>query len=395
VGGRRWAKFAKYLHRANIPIQVIASQRLESKSHWSNDILEYIENIDYIPSNYPLILSTNPNTIWQKLRYRLALLREKYFAKGNYYDLSKYWKKNLVKLVEHKINLGVNTIIYSTPPFRGAYFISELKKDYPEVQFIIDYRDPWTNNLTGFGFDNLSQQNLQFEKEMESKVVQRFDKIMAVSSEINDYLMEAYQVSQHKFFTLKNGFDPDERVEGRVVNKLKISFIGTFYQKAEHVLSEFCIAVRELETDHPQLFDKVEFCFFGQKPNFFDEYIAGIKSITHRGMIPLENAAQQIADSAACMLFLADDTNYSFSTKFYEYASNRKPIFVFSKPGATMEFVEKENIGIGFRLGDIKSNLEKTLKKIINNDIKFNPAFRTEEFEIKQLTKELLSIIKK
>ena len=94
VGGRRWAKFAKYLKKLEVPFHIIASKRLETESNWTNDIGSYKEHITYIPGGYPLVLTSNPQTVTEKLKYRLALMREKYLSKGNYYDISKYWEKD-------------------------------------------------------------------------------------------------------------------------------------------------------------------------------------------------------------------------------------------------------------------------------------------------------------
>ena len=394
VGGRRWAKFAKYLRKENIPFHVIASKRLEKTSNWTSDIESYKEHITYVSGGYPLVLTSNPQSIIEKIKYRLALFREKYLSIGNYYDLSKYWKKPLIPCVKEKLEQGFDTVIYTIPPFRGAYFLTELKKEFPNVQFIADFRDPWTSNRTSFGFDSLNQKNLKYEKEMEKEVVHAFDKVLSVSKEINDYLISTHQANPDKFYVLKNGFDIDDKAEpdGKSA-KISIAFIGTFYVKAKHLFDEFVQGISELELENPSWFDQMEFNFYGHKPIYFDAGMAKTTSIKHHGMLPLKEAAQQIANAKACMLFLADDTNYSFSTKFYEYVSNNKPVLLFAKAGGTSQFVVENNIGLSFTPGHIKEELSKALPKVIDGSLSFNSNFDTRAFELEQLTKDLLNII--
>ena len=394
VGGRRWAKFAKYLKKQEIPFHVIASQRLETASNWTKDIETYKDSVSYIPGSYPLILTSNPQTVWAKIKYRLALMREKYLAQGNYYDISKYWEKELIPLMRKKIVEGTNVIIYSIPPFRGAYFISKLKNDFPNVQFIADFRDPWTSNRTSFGFESLSEKNLRHEIEMEREVIHSFDKVMSVSKEINDYLIHTHKAPADKFHVLKNGFDVDDKGSpNNTTDKISFAFIGTFYQKAKHLFDEFTQAISDLETEHPEWFEKVAFNFYGHKPDYFNAGIENTSSIHHHGLISLEEASQQIANARACMLFLADDTNYSFSTKFYEYVSNKKPVLLFAKSGITSEFITENSIGISLAPGEIKEQLKKVILQAISNDLIFNTNFDTKPFEVNQLTKNLLKII--
>ena len=84
IGGRRWAKFAKYLEHDNCDVSVIAAKKQDtSQSPWTKDISSYQDNINYLDADYPLILQSNPKSILQKIRYRLALFYVKLFLKGN------------------------------------------------------------------------------------------------------------------------------------------------------------------------------------------------------------------------------------------------------------------------------------------------------------------------
>jgi hypothetical protein len=66
IGGRRWAKFCKYLNREGVDLYLIAAHRASvGYSPWLNDTLEYKEKIHFINPAYPKILGTIPNGIIQ------------------------------------------------------------------------------------------------------------------------------------------------------------------------------------------------------------------------------------------------------------------------------------------------------------------------------------------
>ena len=266
---------------------------------------------------------------------------------------------------------------------------------YPHVQFILDARDPWSNNRTSFGFDSLPEKNIKSELEMEKDVVRTFDKILSVADNISDYLANQHKVSKEKFFALNNGFDIDEIQEpNNDESKVKsIVFVGTFYQKAKQTLVEFVDAIESIGRNHPNLLDNISFDFYGVVPDYFNDATAKIACITHHGTVSSKMAGQKIANASAAMLFLVDDTNYSFSTKFYEYASNRKPILVFSKPGKTSRFVNENKIGMQIAKGNIMQDLLQLLEKLKNNELHFNSSFSTKEFELDFLTDRLIEII--
>jgi len=66
VGGRRWAKFSKYLKNHNVNIRVINAKKQNNKlSNWVNDVNGI--NVISLNTSYPHILQISPKTIFQKI----------------------------------------------------------------------------------------------------------------------------------------------------------------------------------------------------------------------------------------------------------------------------------------------------------------------------------------
>ena len=66
VGGRRWAKFAKYLVKSGHYVEVINAKLTTDKlSTWSKDaqLLHEKNHVHSLPTSYPEIININPNKI--------------------------------------------------------------------------------------------------------------------------------------------------------------------------------------------------------------------------------------------------------------------------------------------------------------------------------------------
>ena len=74
IGGRRWAKFAKYLDRMRHDVQVLASSLplVKKDSSWTKDIENLNRKPIYLKSGYQDYLGIQPQTFIEKLKYRKA-----------------------------------------------------------------------------------------------------------------------------------------------------------------------------------------------------------------------------------------------------------------------------------------------------------------------------------
>ncbi len=399
IGGRRWAKFAKYLLAENIDVQIVAAQNLgKNTSSWLKDIATLIteKRVTYFKSNYPYYLGIVPNTFFQKVAYRLSLLYVKLKLKGNYFDKSAHCKNELLNVVENKIQQGYNNVLVSVGPFRYSKYIIDLKTKYPSVNFILDVRDPWANNLTSFGLETIGKKRLQKEYSIEKETVSKYDKIIAVADDINSYFIEKYQLSANRFTTIYNGYDEDDIVVNsiqKITDTIEFVFAGTLYNKAVKYLEQLVAFLAVYKLKNPQLYSKLKFSFYGEVPQQFHQIIKSESSIHFFDSKPLHEIQQIVKNADAAMLFLTDDIAYSFSTKFLEYLALKKPIIVFSKGGKTGKYVETNGIGFSITKENIETKMDSIINKIANNEILFNSNYDISSFSIKNLSKKVIDIL--
>lgn len=394
IGGRRWAKFAKYLLRQGVDVQVLTARIPNSgKSEWTGDTKQLQEQgrVHYFDTKYPGILIRQPVSLLDKVSYRLARAWAKRRIPGNFYDKSALCERSMVKAVEDFVQKGYKNIVLSIGPFYYSTFMSGIKKRFPHLNLILDVRDPWTNNKTSFGYSGLDPKRLAVEKRAEKITANLFDKIVSVADDMGEYFLKEYTLALSKILTIKNGFDPEDIPAQMPANngKKTIVFTGNLYEKSDPSFRMFYKQLQEMRTKNSPLFGQFEFHFYGEVHPSMAHYFSAGTGLHFHNRIPLREVHAHIGASSACMLFLTDDLNYSFSTKFYEYLGMKKPILVFSKPGKTGAFAEQYNIGK--QMND--SNLEEVISTLEKEEY-YKASIDISEYDVRNLAAQYASLLK-
>lgn len=396
IGGRRWAKFARCIHEKGNDIQVIAAvKNPESKSAWLRDTELYKDRIHFLPSGYPSILTMVPQNIWQRALYRLALAYVKFRnGEGNYFDPSSFFGPRVARKVEGFIQLGYNNVIISCGPFRMTRELLQLKAKYPLVNFILDFRDPWANNKTAFGFQSIGEARLQAEIQMEKEVVIAADCIISVSEEMNDYFHQEHGKSKEAMICVPNGLDFADfpMIESRTDKPSSRTwvFTGTLYPKSERVFSSFCDALQAIhQAGKWPLGLSLE--FYGTVPNWFYKHTEKLgDKVQFLGNIALDDTYRKIAQSEACMLFLTDDLAYSRSTKFYEYIAMKKPVLVMSPGGETGDYVAESRLGYNCKEAAMLQEVTRAMDEIEQGVFQFPSDYDVHAHDVMRLTDSII-----
>lgn len=394
VGGRRWAKFTKYLLRNGHKVHVIAAKSpFAKKSEWLSDTKG--ADVTLLPLKYPRTLILFPTSLIGRVRYKFDLQCVKLRTRGNYYDKAVFWRNQLQEACRKIIHKeGVNTVIVSGAPFSLFTHLHPLKNEFPGVKFIADIRDPWTDNATSYAFDKISPSRLEFERREERTVFNHFDKVLLVNDHLFEYFRKLYNSSDSKFMVLPNGYDHEETEQKTDKNltlgrdTINLAFTGTFYGNALYLFKALLNAL------HNDELNKLRFYFFGggTEPlkklvpeKFSERFVFG-----YYDDIRFVNSLIEGCDLT--MLFLTDDINYSLSTKFCEYIKFKKRVVVFSKPGFTADFVVRNKIGYHIRESDMLNDMLSLVREH-NKEPGFPESFNVEQFSVKNLTEQLVLAI--
>jgi hypothetical protein len=160
-----------------------------------------------------------------------------------------------------------------------------------------------------------------------------------------------------------------------------------------HVFKEFCDVLQTIKKENALMFNSFQIEFYGQMPKSFYEFIKDIDCIECGGEIPLKEVYEKISSSDLAMLFLSDDLNYSFSTKFYEYISQSISIVVFSEEGKTGNYVRENGLGYSCFSRKMKESILEIYDDWKADSLKHNSSFDTSNFEIDKITRKVQEIL--
>ena len=394
VGGRRWSKFSKYLIKSNVDVRI-----LTSSDNFSEEPTYDFENlIDCIDFNYPKYLGINPSNMLEKLLYKFSLLYSKLVTNKNYYDKAVHGRKNLLKKVEYYINLGYNNVLVSIAPFHLATYVSDIILKYPKVNFIVDFRDPWVGNKTSYGYNSLNEKRKSIEKKSEKQVVERFNNVVTVSDSITTVLKNKYPKSKAIFTTIPNGFDREDYLNLKSPKtkssptKIRLIFSGTFYNSAAKYLTLLSEWLDEIKDLNIEIYNSIFIDFFGTI-NIQNSIFYNHKNVIFHGLKSKDIVYKEILKSDGCLLFLTDDINYSFSSKFCDYIALEKPIIVFSNNGLTSKYIDENNIGHSFSFENTSKIFLEALVNLKSKSSKFYLNYDFKSFDLKFITKNYLKIL--
>jgi glycosyltransferase involved in cell wall biosynthesis len=367
IGGRRWAKFAKYLVRRGYDVSVIASENpYEGKvSEWNKDVQGIA--LTQLPLNFPKALITFPGGILGKIKYRLALMKVKNGSKGNYYDRALFWKKTLLKAASELIDAkGIKNVIVSGAPFHLVHHAAQLKRLYPDLHFIADFRDLWVTDESLSALSSMDEARRHAEKQMEREACKTADLITCVSEEMAIYFDKVAEAKKSK--VLPNGFDTDDFEglgEKKKSEKIRFVFTGNLYNNLDAVFKPFCEALQKMKTEDPEAYNKLRFDFYGTSSTDQKEMVASkqLDNIAFHPPIPLRKTLEEINNADYCLLFLNEVYAFSLSTKFCEYLALKKSIALFSKSGKASEFITGNGLGTWIRPEHTYNDLIRLIKK--------------------------------
>ncbi|MDI9339157.1 MAG: glycosyltransferase [Sediminibacterium sp.] len=401
VAGRRWAKFAKYLKREGYGVSVVASENVHATtSDWLKDI-EGI-SVEYLPVKYPKVFMKKANTFSDKLKYRFWLFLLQLIYRGNYYDRAIFWKCQIQRVLSRKIKQEkIDTVIVTSGPFILSYYVMRLKQKFPEISFICDYRDLWTEDKEITSFSRLNAKRVSSEKYYERKTILLADAVLTVADTMSEYFNNL--CVNKPVYTLPNGFDLDDFrqvPDFEKDDKIRLVFTGTLYINLSYIIEPFFKEVSNICRNDAELRERLRVEFYGTFPDEYKNLInkyAIHENVKVYGRVSLSETYTRIKSADLCLLFLNDTYRFAMSTKFCEYISQNKKIIVCANEGPTADFINRHQLGFNIT----PDNCSERLLNIINcyrhgapgNDNEAEGMDIIEQFSLPVLTRQLCDII--
>lgn len=389
IGGRRWAKFAKYLTRNGYIVHVIhAKNYFNENSLWCEDVQNNPKIKTYeLAAKYPKVLLSQPKTIFEKISYKVALLTVKLFSKGTPYDRGIFWENSMMELAADIISkYNIKNVIVSCAPFSCAYYTLALKKIFPELNLIVDLRDPWTWGI-GYGFSSLPKKRLLFEKQQEENVMKNADYVLVPAEEMKKYLQENYIKYSKKIVRLPHAFDTDEVIIiPKEKNKqTKLLFYGTLYNGLNEVFESISSSLKKNLNVQLDIYSENEkYKAYFEKNNLLGYYVNYYKSLSPKKLF------EKIQSYDFVLIIQPDFAKDYITTKIYEIIYSKTPIILISNEGKLSQFIVENNLGIWIPAKDVSEKfhtITEANKKTFDLE-----QFPIQNYSFENITKKLTEL---
>jgi glycosyltransferase involved in cell wall biosynthesis len=202
-----------------------------------------------------------------------------------------------------------------------------LKKCHPNIPWIADFRDPWTN-IDFYKDLNLSWLADKVHHRLEKKVIGTADLVLVVSQGMKD---EYTLLEPKKLELITNGYDDSDVLKSEVSMdaKFSISHIGTLNAARNpktlwKVLNTICLENENFKSDlQIQLVGKVDFSVLEDIRQLgLQEQLLKIDYLTHTEAI----AKQQSSQLLLLLINQSDNAKGILTGKFFEYLAAKRPI---------------------------------------------------------------------
>lgn len=403
-GVQRWLKFAKYLPENN----------------W--------EPVIYIPENpsYPLLdeslvaevpsdIKILKNKIWEPYRFaeKLNKNNEKFkggqfdvgknqswksklsiFVRGNFFipDARVYWVNPSIKFLEKYLKENPVDVIVTTGPPHSMHLIGMgLKKLFPQIKWIADFRDPWTE-ISYYKHLKLTSWADAKHRRLEKEVFQKADVTLATS--YGD--AKNFEKAGAKSFTITNGFDKENlSLKSNKNEKFIISYIGVLEQLRNP--ENLWKALENLAAKNAGFKKDLELRFVGRLDNIIQENLEKTilkDNLNIVGYIPHHESVKEMekADMLLITNFPKQESAGIIPGKIFEYLATQNPIISLGPKDADVQkILEETKAGAHFTYEDSTSIESFILEKYQDwkNDSISTESQNIMQFSRRNLTKKL------
>ncbi len=412
AGVQRWLKFVKYLKEFGWEPIVYTAENGEMP-----EIDQSLEKD--VPKNI-VVLKTpiwEPYNAYKKLigqkkdqKINAAFLNENkktsplnnfaVWIRGNFFipDARKFWIKPSVKyLLNYLSGHKVDAIISSGPPHSMHLIAKALKRKHPNIKWVADFRDPWTN-IDFYKDLKLTWWADKKHKRLEKEVLFESNAVISVGQLMSDELAALNGSQNSKFKVITNGYDEDDLVKTSVEKdkKFSIAHIGTLV-KTRNPIGLWKV-LSELIHENEAFKNSLEIKLVGKldiavKESIEEHHLSSfVKKIDY---LPHDKVIEEQQRSRVNLLLVNQTPNAKsiLTGKFFEYLSAGAPILAIGpKDGDVAKILKETKAGMISDFGETDL-LKKNILELYNSQNIARNEEEIKKYSRKNLTKKLAEIL--
>lgn len=408
-GVQRWLKFANYLPEFGIEPIIYTPENPSYPLIDKTLSAEVSPNLKVIKTKiwepYQIAEKLNPKTKdykagnFEKSDKQSFFTRLSVFVRGNYFipDARKFWVKPSVKFLKnYLLENQIETIITTGPPHSMHLIGLKLKKKNPNLKWIADFRDPWTQ-ISYHKELKLTEKSSKKHLELEKLVLKSADCVIATSFSDGENFRNS---GAKRVEVITNGFEEsDFRIGKFISNKFKITYSGGLeFARNPLVVWE---ALKELIQENQEFKSDFELEFYGNLSQDVENSILenGLENhLIKKGYVSHKDAIQGIKNADLLLItnFPDEKSKGIIPGKLFEYMATGNPILAIGpKDGDVAKILKETQSGsyfTHFQKEEVKSFILEEFKKWKTEDIRLATP-RIDPYSRKNLTQKLVQII--
>ncbi|OCA76921.1 glycosyl transferase family 1 [Chryseobacterium artocarpi] len=325
------------------------------------------------------------------------------WVRGNFFipDARVFWVKPSIQFLEKYIQENnINTIVTSGPPHSLHLIGLGLKDKFPNLKWIADFRDPWTE-ISYYKHLKLTKSSDKKHRQLESAVFKNADITLATS--YTD--AENFRKGGANSVCITNGFDESdsdkakEQTENILKDKFTLSYIGVLEQLRNP--ENLWKVLDELVKENTDFANHFSLKFVGRIDDKILNFIenSSLKNhILNLGYLAHGKAVEEMQNSEILLItnFPNESSKGIIPGKIFEYLASGKQILSFGPDQADVsKILDETQAGKHFSYSD-----SETVKKFIlekfdlwkSGQLSENTQ-HIEQFSRKNLTKQLSEIL--
>lgn len=264
------------------------------------------------------------------------------WIRGNFFipDARKFWIKPSIKYLKKKLEGETYDAIISTGPPHSMHLIAlGIKKNYPNLKWIADFRDPWTN-IDFYDQLKLSKWADRKHRKMEREVLQKADKVVTVGWTLAEEFKNLSGISDVAVIT--NGYDHRDFIEEvPLAQEFTIMHLGSMNKDRNPKVLWESLSILNKENIKP-LVKIIGQTDISVKNSIQDYHLES--QVMLEDFIPHDLAIQRMKSAHVLLLVINNTPNAAgiLTGKLFEYLGAKRPI-----------------IAIGPKEGDVKKMLNE------------------------------------
>lgn len=414
AGVQRWLKFSKYLREFGWEPVIYTAENGEMPVIDSSLEKDIPKNVEVLKTKIWEPYSFYKRFIGKKQEEKInaSFLSENkkpkftekisIWIRGNFFipDARKFWINPSVNYLSDYLKKNqIDAIISSGPPHTMHLIALGVKKRFPQIKWIADFRDPWTN-IDFYKELMLSSYADKKHKKMEKEVLANADSVISIGNGMNEEFKQILGSHPEKFSVITNGYDEDDIFKGELKKdeKFTIAHIGTLVKSRNpetlwKVLKSLTETNAKFKADlEIKLVGKVDFFVTERiKHHGLSEFVKRIDYLPHNEVIKEQQKSK-------ALLLLVNNTPNAKSIltgKIFEYLAAKVPVIAIGPTnGDLAKILNETECGL---ISDFEneSTLKENILKIFSNEQFSSDMTKISKYSRKALTKTLSDLLNK